>query len=226
MRAEFIAGVLANDPDAKIAALGDFNEFEFVSPLEILEGARLANLTETLPEDERYSFIFQGNSQSLDHILASDALADGAQFDAVHVNAEFADTPSRASDHDPLLASFLIEGEDEFLIASPDRPDQLIGTDADEIFVTGGGVLNRLTLGGGADEIRFADTLNDGVATRVLVSDFMTGEDSVDFTADDVSFSRQAGPNLYVSFDSGDIAIFAGVNGLDQLFAGPDDLLA
>ncbi len=100
--------VLAADASAKLAVVGDFNEFEFVRPLEILEEAGLTNLTKTLPDDERYSFIFQGNSQSLDHILVSDALAGGAQFDAVHVNAEFAVTPQRASDHDPLVAGVTI----------------------------------------------------------------------------------------------------------------------
>lgn len=100
--------LLAADAKAKIAVVGDFNEFEFVSPLKILEDAGLTNLTNTLPEDERYSFVFQGNSQSLDHILVSDALAGGAQFDAVHVNSEFAVTPQRASDHDPLVAGVTI----------------------------------------------------------------------------------------------------------------------
>ena len=38
----------------------------------------LTNLTNTLPEDERYSFNFQGNSQSLDHILVSGGLAGDA----------------------------------------------------------------------------------------------------------------------------------------------------
>lgn len=100
--------LLAADATARIAVIGDFNEFEFVRPLEILEEAGLTNLTNTLPENERYSFIFQGNSQSLDHILVSDALAGGAQFDAVHVNSEFAVTPQRASDHDPLVAGLTI----------------------------------------------------------------------------------------------------------------------
>jgi predicted extracellular nuclease/2',3'-cyclic-nucleotide 2'-phosphodiesterase (5'-nucleotidase family) len=99
---------LSADPDARIAVVGDFNEFEFVRPLQILEEAGLTNLTNTLPENERYSFIFQGNSQSLDHILVSQALAGGAQFDVVHVNSEFAVTPARASDHDPLVAGFTI----------------------------------------------------------------------------------------------------------------------
>ena len=99
--------------DEDVVVLGDFNEFEFVSPVEELEtGAGLNNLTETLPEDERYSFIFQGNSQSLDHILVSDSLLDGAEFDIVHVNSEFAETDARASDHDPLLAELELRPSD------------------------------------------------------------------------------------------------------------------
>lgn len=38
----------------------------------------------------------------------SNSLAGSAEFDAVHVNAEFAETPQRASDHDPLVASFTL----------------------------------------------------------------------------------------------------------------------
>ena len=104
--AEFVEGELAADPDANLIVLGDFNEFEFVSPVTSLEDAGLENLTLTVPEDERYSFIFQGNSQSLDHMLVSGGLADVVEFDIVHVNSEFAETTERASDHDPLLASF------------------------------------------------------------------------------------------------------------------------
>ncbi|MCL3882974.1 endonuclease/exonuclease/phosphatase family protein [Marivita sp. GX14005] len=102
--AGFVSAELAQDEDANIVVLGDFNEFEFVSPLTGLEAAGLTNLTNTLDPDERYTFNFQGNSQSLDHILVSDALIAGAQFDVVHVNSEFAETESRASDHDPLIA--------------------------------------------------------------------------------------------------------------------------
>ena len=95
----YVDDLLAEEEDANIVAAGDFNEFEFISPLEVLETS-LVNLTETLEPDERYSYIFQGNSQSLDHILVSESLARDAQFDAVHVNSEFTD---QASDHDPLL---------------------------------------------------------------------------------------------------------------------------
>lgn len=99
-----VAEILAADPDAHIVVAGDFNEFEFVSPVSDILGANLRNLTDGLPEDERYSFIFQGNSQSLDHILVSEALDGDARLDIVHVNAEFAETDARASDHEPLLA--------------------------------------------------------------------------------------------------------------------------
>ena len=102
----FVTDILTADANANVVVLGDLNEFEFVSPvLELETNAGLNNLTNTLPEDERYTFIFQGNSQSLDHILVSDSLVAGTEFDIVHVNPEFAETPQRASDHEPLVAS-------------------------------------------------------------------------------------------------------------------------
>ncbi|MEM9219797.1 MAG: endonuclease/exonuclease/phosphatase family protein [Cyanobacteria bacterium P01_F01_bin.150] len=117
---DFVDGVLANDTNANVVVLGDLNEFEFASPLQILAGTLvstnggqdtagggntvLTNLINTLPDNERYSFIFQGNSQTLDHILVSDRLAGIAEVDIVHVNSEFAAASQRASDHEPVLA--------------------------------------------------------------------------------------------------------------------------
>jgi uncharacterized protein len=105
-----VQNFVINQGEINVMVLGDFNEFEFVSPVRELEtNAGLVNLTSTLPENERYSFIFQGNSQSLDHILVSSGVQDlGVQFEAVHTNAEFAEARSRASDHDPLLASVTV----------------------------------------------------------------------------------------------------------------------
>jgi Ca2+-binding RTX toxin-like protein len=116
----FVDSVLANDANANVVVLGDLNEFEFVSALQILEGtiestnggqntlpggeAVLTNLINSLPEDERYSFNFQGNSQELDHILISNSLQAEAEVDIVHVNSEFVETDQRASDHDPVVA--------------------------------------------------------------------------------------------------------------------------
>lgn len=106
---DFVSGLLAENADANLVVLGDLNEFEFVSPVTGIEAAGLTNLVNALPEDERYSFIFQGNSQLLDHILVSDSLTTGVELDILHINTEFAETVSRASDHDPLLARFNFE---------------------------------------------------------------------------------------------------------------------
>ncbi|MBE9048085.1 lamin tail domain-containing protein [Pleurocapsales cyanobacterium LEGE 10410] len=138
---DYVEGILANDADANIAVLGDLNEFEFISPVDEILGSNLTNLVDTLPENERYSFIFQGNSQVLDHILISDSLVDGAEFDIVYVNSEFAETPQRASDHDPILASFnLPEATVEVnQVNGTNGKDDLVGTNnADSIFSKNG----------------------------------------------------------------------------------------
>ena len=100
---DFVTARLAARGDAHIVVVGDFNEFAFVSPLKILERS-LHNLTRKLPPSERYTYIFEGNAQSLDHVLVSPSLSASAEVDIVHVNAEFAETAARASDHAPVLA--------------------------------------------------------------------------------------------------------------------------
>ncbi len=104
----YLNSLLATDQNVRIVVSGDFNEFEFVTPVFGLEPVGLSNLINDLPDLERYSFIFQGNSQQLDHILISDNLRP-AQVDIVHTNIEFAETPQRASDHDPVLAVISVE---------------------------------------------------------------------------------------------------------------------
>jgi hypothetical protein len=82
-----------------VVVLGDLNDFEFSQAVGTLKAGVLHDLIETLPQAERYTYDFEGNSQTLDHILLSDALFERPfAYDAVHVNSEFAD---QASDHDP-----------------------------------------------------------------------------------------------------------------------------
>jgi predicted extracellular nuclease len=99
--ATFVEQFLAADPTAAIVVMGDLNDFAFSPPVQRLKQAGLTILTETLPPAEQYTYVFQGNSQTLDHILVSPALASAATYDVVHVNAEFAD---QSSDHDPPAA--------------------------------------------------------------------------------------------------------------------------
>ncbi|MGH9119096.1 MAG: Ig-like domain-containing protein [Acidimicrobiales bacterium] len=104
----FIDSILDLDPHANVVALGDFNDFEFSDALEILLADDLTDLIDTLPPEEQYGYVFEGNSQTLDHILvsagAADRLSAGDAYDVVHVNAEFA---VQTSDHDPSVSRFL-----------------------------------------------------------------------------------------------------------------------
>jgi hypothetical protein len=102
-----------------VLVLGDFNDFEFSTALQTLTGSILDDLMLELPQPERYSYVFEGNSQALDHVVTSHAVNDELRsFDAVHVNAEFAD---QTSDHDPLVARFCADSTAPSLtaVASP-----------------------------------------------------------------------------------------------------------
>lgn len=113
----FADDLLEADRDANLVVAGDVNDFEFSETADILVGrgrTQLTDLPRTLPASERWTYVYEGNSQVLDHILLSPALATkgrnhpwdrgrgqrGAPFtyDIVHTNSPFAD---QDSDHDP-----------------------------------------------------------------------------------------------------------------------------
>ncbi|TDP95142.1 lamin tail domain-containing protein [Labedaea rhizosphaerae] len=96
----FVDGIRAVDPNAAVVVLGDLNDYDFSQTASILtSGGALTDLPATLPIAERYTYVYEGNSQVLDHILLSPALAAKAYaYDVVHVNSEFA---TQASDHEP-----------------------------------------------------------------------------------------------------------------------------
>ncbi|MGW6506868.1 endonuclease/exonuclease/phosphatase family protein [Streptomyces niveus] len=95
---DFVAGLLAKDKKAKVVVLGDLNDYQFSKPVSTLtRGGILTDLMDELPKNERYSYVYDGNSQTLDHILVSPGVKK-PEYDVVHINAEFAD---QASDHDP-----------------------------------------------------------------------------------------------------------------------------
>ena len=106
---DFVDELLAVDPRANVIVLGDINDFEFSETVDILEGGVLTTLMDTLPKPERYSYVFEGNSQVLDQILVSGNLLGNfpIDYDPVHVNSEFAD---QASDHDPQVARVDLRG--------------------------------------------------------------------------------------------------------------------
>lgn len=98
----FVNQILSADSDANVVVLGDLNDFQFSETLSILKGGNLSDVVESLEPDQQYNYIFEGDSQELDHILLSKNLTDmGFEADVVHINSEFA---NGTSDHDPMVA--------------------------------------------------------------------------------------------------------------------------
>ncbi|WP_052851697.1 endonuclease/exonuclease/phosphatase family protein [Streptomyces avicenniae] len=99
----FVRDIAAVDRRARVVVLGDINDFEF-SPVTraLTRHGALRSAVDSLPRDERYTYVFQGNSQVLDQTLVSPSIRR-FDYDIVHINAEFAD---QASDHDPQVLRF------------------------------------------------------------------------------------------------------------------------
>ncbi|MGW9440171.1 endonuclease/exonuclease/phosphatase family protein [Streptomyces sp. NPDC055607] len=99
----FVKQLLAVEKQADVLVVGDINDFEFSGTTKALtDGGALYPAVKSLPRSERYSYVYQGNSQVLDQILTSPGVRHFA-YDSVHINAEFAD---QDSDHDPQVLRF------------------------------------------------------------------------------------------------------------------------
>lgn len=94
------------------AALGDFNDLPGSAPLR--EFAPYTSLIEArLPPADRYTYIYNGFSEAIDHIIMTPGLDRYFRSGSpVHINADFPDrrtpdrTGRRSSDHDPVIARF------------------------------------------------------------------------------------------------------------------------
>jgi hypothetical protein len=175
--------IAANAPNAGIVNGGDFNDFYFYRPLEVVTGyvqtdgtprvggARFANLTLTLAEAERYSYTFDGRSQALDHIVASQTLAGVATYDIVHINTGFnsmgtgADADPSLSDHDPAVASFDFRSLGERLTGTA-GDDTLEGFGGDDRLQGREGA-DRLDGGLGSDTADYSETAPLGVIVNL-----------------------------------------------------------
>ncbi|MCA6116505.1 choice-of-anchor I family protein [Bradyrhizobium sp. WSM 1738] len=176
----FVDGLLANGSatDDRIVVLGDLNDFQFFPVVDLITGALtrtaanpdgtasvfapgtavLGELISKLPENERYSYSFDGNAQALDHILVSNNMFDSAQFDIVHINSEFID---QLSDHDPSVSSLLMSRSAAIATAGNDVFDQAAytakfgarGSLAGNDTIDGLGGDDRIVAGGGNDVV-------------------------------------------------------------------------
>ena len=145
-QAESLASLLqelqTNNPNVPVISIGDYNAFEFndgfTDPISVIKGVPtptthvvaqqspdlvtpdFVNLTDSLPAGERYSFMFEGTPQALDHVLLNTTAARYRQRYAVaRNNADFPDAaslvndpsrPERVSDHDMPVAYFAFPG--------------------------------------------------------------------------------------------------------------------
>jgi predicted extracellular nuclease len=172
----------AADADVRLIVAGDFNAFEFtdgyadalgvikgdfdpstslvcseaICPGDLVE-PNLHNQVLRLPDSERYSFIFRGDAQVLDHALTSAKLTQevsGAEYGRGNADAAIdlindESSMLRSSDHDGLVVYVL---KDEDADGVPNDDDYCPATTLPENVPT-----ERL----GAN--RFADTDGDGV---------------------------------------------------------------
>ena len=138
-QAEYLANLIqarqSANPNERIASIGDYNAFQindgYVDSIGTIKGTPaqpdmvtlaspdlvdpdLTDLIDFAPADERYSFVFDGNAQELDHILVTGnivSLASGIAYG--RTNADFPEifrnnpnSPLRTSDHDPVVSYF------------------------------------------------------------------------------------------------------------------------
>jgi predicted extracellular nuclease len=109
---DFVDRLLAVDKKADVVVLGDLNDYQFSPALNVLKTgtsdgsgpANLVDLITTLPVDQQYTYVYNGVSQVLDHILLRPGL-DDFTYQVVHVNAEYHD---QVSDHDPQVVDIRV----------------------------------------------------------------------------------------------------------------------
>jgi predicted extracellular nuclease len=102
-----------NNPDALFVVMGDLNSFYDTLPIHTLQEAGLHHVYEFLEEPLPYTYIFEGRTQTLDHILLSEELfGEITAVTVLHLNADFPlaspedNTAQHTSDHDPLVVLF------------------------------------------------------------------------------------------------------------------------
>ena len=143
-QAEFLADLLqdlqTDNPTTPIMSIGDYNAYQFndgyTDPLATIKGSptpdvqmvvdespdlvnpNFINLTDGLPPDQRYSFIFEGTPQAIDHFVVNTVANSLVQsYVIARNNIDFpelaaagfsgnATRPERNSDHDMPVAYF------------------------------------------------------------------------------------------------------------------------
>ena len=198
--AEKVQGFQTASPEVPLVLVGDYNAFEFtdgyvdvigqivgdIDPSEnLLSGVDLVEpdlVREVLsvPADERYSFIFRGSSQILDHALTSAAAAPfvrGLEFGRGNADAAVDlinddQTVLRASDHDGLVLYLMSDCDGDGVLFDEDI---CLGTEIPEGVPTVRLGVNRFAL---VDGDGIFDTTMPGGGHRPPFSQIFTIEET------------------------------------------------
>jgi predicted extracellular nuclease len=136
--AELLEELQTDNPGLPVISVGDYNAYQFndgyTDPIATIKGSPTAddqvvvdaspdlvdpnyeNLTDGLPADQRYSFIFEGTPQALDHVIVNSVASSYVtRYHVARNNSDFPDAavyttdatrPERNSDHDMPVAYF------------------------------------------------------------------------------------------------------------------------
>jgi uncharacterized protein len=213
-QAEFLAGLIQQrqvaNPNERLVVIGDMNAFGFndgygdsvgtikgqptppdqvVMPSVDMVEPDLINLEDLAPADQRYSFVFDGNAQTLDHALVTqNALGLVAELHRGRGNADSPDTlrndpnrPERLADHDPLVVYFTFPTQTQTALMSSQNPSQFGQAVTFTAAVTAGA--NPVTTGSVTFKDGSADlgtvNLNAAGQAAVTTSTLTTGPHSI-----------------------------------------------
>ena len=191
-QAEYLASLVQSlqnaDPNARIVSVGDYNAFQFndgyVDGIGTVKGTPtpadqvvvaspdlldpdLVNLTDGAAPADRYSYVFSGSAQELDHVLVNPrALASFSRLGHPRVNADFPevlrndpDSPVRSSDHDPVVAYFRFKSRLGLALSAVRNPGPARPTLTYTVLVSNAGP-------DAADEVVVSDPLPPGTTFR------------------------------------------------------------
>ncbi len=100
---DFVKRLLNEDNTAQIVVLGDINDFYWTESALILAGEELKNTAFSIPDCNRYSYIYEGNGQLMDQIFLSSSLYEKLiHFQVLHINTNQFELEA-FSDHDPVI---------------------------------------------------------------------------------------------------------------------------
>ncbi|AFZ69081.1 putative extracellular nuclease [Deinococcus peraridilitoris DSM 19664] len=125
---EFAEKLRAESGDTDVLMIGDLNAYGAEDPIRTLQGAGFESLNLRVPAEERYSYVFDGQSGYLDHALSTASLSPQVSgITEWHINSDepivldynlefktddrFAATPYRSSDHDPVVVGLQLNAD-------------------------------------------------------------------------------------------------------------------